>query len=136
EWSSPAGKGIYATTLLTRPTAELPMGPLEIATIVASYLRDIFGIAARIKWPNDILVGGRKIAGILIEARMHGDDVYLLVGTGVNVETMNGDERPNSVAVAEVTAREFHGTATAIEAFIEHMDARLTHRFDRQRVLD
>src|SRR5437763_12512158 len=99
QWSSPPGKGIYATTLLTRPAAELPMVPLEIANIVASYLRDIFGIDARIKCPNDILVGGRKIAGILIEARMHGDDVYLLVSTGVNVEAMNGDERPNSVAV-------------------------------------
>ena len=136
QWSSPAGKGIYATTLLTRPAAELPMVPLEIANIVASYLRDIFGIAARIKWPNDILVGGRKIAGILIEARMHGDDVYLLVGTGVNVEAMSGDERPNSVAISEVTSREFHSVSTAIEAFIEHVDARLSQTFDRRRVLD
>src|SRR5437763_15742550 len=136
QWSSPAGKGIYATTLLTRPAAELPMVPLEIANIGASYLRDIFGIDARIKWPNDILVGGRKIAGVLIEARLHGDDAYLLVGTGVNVEPANGDDRPNSVAIAEVTAREFRGTATAIEAFIEHVDARLAQTLDRQRVLD
>ena len=136
QWSSPAGKGIYATTLLTRPAAELPMVPLEIANIVASYLRETFGIDARIKWPNDILVGGRKIAGILIEARMHGDDAYLLVGTGVNVEPANGDDRPNSVAIAEVTTREFRGTAIAIEAFIEHVDARLSQTFDRQRVLD
>jgi len=136
QWSSPAGKGIYATTLLTRPAAELPMVPLEIANIIAAYLRDTFGIDARIKWPNDILAAGRKIAGILIEARMHGDDVYLLIGTGVNVEAASGDDRPNSVAIAEVTSREFRGTATAIEAFIEHVDARLSQRFDGQRVLD
>src|SRR6266550_2376373 len=53
-WSSPAGKGIYATTLLMRPTAELPMVPLEAANIVASYLRETFSVDARIKWPNDI----------------------------------------------------------------------------------
>jgi BirA family biotin operon repressor/biotin-[acetyl-CoA-carboxylase] ligase len=135
-WSSPAGKGIYATTLLTRPAAELPMVPLEIANIVASYLRETFGIDARIKWPNDILAGGRKIAGVLIEARMHGNDAYILAGTGVNVEAAQGDDRPNSVAIAEVTPREFRGTATAIEAFIEHVDARLGQRFDRHRVLD
>src|ERR1051325_12040674 len=71
QWSSPAGKGIYATTLLTRPASELPMVPLEVANIVASFLRETFGIDARIKWPNDIPAGARKIAGILIEARMH-----------------------------------------------------------------
>ena len=136
QWSSPAGKGIYATTLLTRPASELPMVPLEVANIVASYLRETFGIDARIKWPNDILVGGRKIAGILIEARVHGEDAYLLIGTGVNVEAANGDDRPNSVSIAEVTAREFRGTPTAIEAFIEHVDARLAQPFDRHRVLD
>jgi biotin-[acetyl-CoA-carboxylase] ligase BirA-like protein len=106
EWSSPAGKGIYATTLLMRPAEELSMVPLEIANIVATYLRETFGIDARIKWPNDILVGGRKIAGILIEARIHDDHAYLLIGTGVNVEPVNGDDRPNSVAIAEVSKRE------------------------------
>src|SRR5947209_1126445 len=39
-WSSPAGKGIYATTLLTRPVSELPLIPLAMANIVASYLRE------------------------------------------------------------------------------------------------
>src|SRR5688572_18343153 len=69
QWSSPAGKGIYATTLLTRAAHELPCVPLAMANIVATFLRDTYAIDARIKWPNDVLVGGRKIAGILIEAR-------------------------------------------------------------------
>ena len=136
QWSSPAGKGIYATTLLMRPADELPMVPLEMANIVASYLRETFGIDARIKWPNDVLTGGRKIAGILIEARMHDERVYLIVGIGVNVEPVSGDDRPNSTAVAEVSSRDFRGIAVATEAFIEHVDARLSRRFDRQRVLD
>jgi len=134
-WSSPAGKGIYATTLLMRPVAELPMVPLEIANIVATYLRETFAIDARIKWPNDILVNGRKIAGILIEARMHEENVYLLVGTGVNVEPVSSDDRPNAVSIAEVTVRDFRGIAEATEAFIEHVDARVAQPFDRDRVL-
>src|SRR2546430_2053695 len=134
-WSSPPGKGIYATTLLMRPIAELPMVPLESANIVASFLRETFGVDARIKWPNDILVGGRKIAGILIEARLHEERAFLLVGTGINIEPVGGDDRPNAVSLAEVSPRDFRGMAEATEAFIEHMDERLARPFDSERVL-
>jgi biotin-(acetyl-CoA carboxylase) ligase len=49
---------------------------------------------------------------------------------------MKGDDRPNSVAIAEVSPRDFRGIATATEAFIEHVDARLSQRWDPDRVLD
>jgi BirA family biotin operon repressor/biotin-[acetyl-CoA-carboxylase] ligase len=134
-WSSPAGKGIYATILLTRPLDELPMAPLAMATFVASYLRDVFGIDARIKWPNDVLVGGRKIAGILIEARTQDDLAFLLIGVGINVEPVADDARPNAVSISEVSTRGFHGISAATEAFIEHVDERLGKRFDRDEIL-
>src|SRR5919204_3467746 len=62
-WSSPPGKGIYATTLLTRPANDLGLVPLAISNIIVSYLGDVFSIHAQIKWPNDVLVQGKKIAG-------------------------------------------------------------------------
>src|SRR3954471_12312927 len=132
--SSPAGKGIYATTLLPLPVDKLPLVPLEIANIVASYLREVFGLDARIKWPNDILVDGKKIAGILIEARINEERAFLLIGTGINVEQVADDTRPNATSVAEV-AKEFHGTDVATEAFIEHLDKRLGLPLDRDAVL-
>ena len=135
QWSSPAGKGIYATTLLTRAAHELSLVPLEMANVVASFLRETFGIDARIKWPNDVLVGGRKIAGILIEARVQDDRAYLLVGTGVNVEPYEDDARPNAISISEVTSRDFRGIHDATLAFIEHMDARLAQPFDAAQVL-
>lgn len=135
QWSSPAGKGIYATTLLSRPLRELPVVPLAIANIVASYLRETYGIDARIKWPNDVLVGGRKIAGILIEARVQEERVFLLVGTGINVEPVSGDDRPNAVSISEVSPRGFTGIETATLAFVEHMDERLSLPFDHDEVL-
>src|SRR5436190_280574 len=90
QWTSPAGKGIYATTMLTRPTSQLALVPLAMANIVAGFLRDVFGIDARIKWPNDVLVvapgsapgNAKKIAGILIEARIQEDRAFLIIGTG------------------------------------------------------
>ena len=135
QWSSPAGKGIYATTLQSRPASELPLVPLEMANIVAGYLRDVFSIDARIKWPNDILVAGRKIAGILIEARLQDDRVFLLIGTGINVEPVKDDDRPNAIAISEASPRNFRGVESATLAFIEHIDERLARPFEHDRVL-
>lgn len=135
-WSSPPGKGIYATILLTVPREALPLLPLEMANIVATFLGEAFGIEARIKWPNDILAGGRKIAGILIEARVQEDRVYTVVGTGINVEPATGDERPNAVSIREMTRRDFGDIDSAIVAFIEHVDQRLSQPLDHERVLE
>jgi len=135
QWSSPAGKGIYATTLLTRTPRELPLVPLAMANIVATFLRETYGLDARIKWPNDVLVGGRKIAGILIEARMNEERVYMLVGTGVNVEPVQDDMRPNAIAISEASPKHFTGITDAIRAFIEHMDECLARPLDHGEVL-
>lgn len=136
QWSSPAGKGIYATTLITRDPHELSLVPLEMANAVASFLRETFGIEARIKWPNDVLVNGRKIAGILIEARVQDDRAYLLVGTGINVEPYTDDARPNAISISEASSRDFGGIDEATLAFIEHLDQRLARRADADRVLE
>jgi BirA family biotin operon repressor/biotin-[acetyl-CoA-carboxylase] ligase len=135
-WSSPAGKGIYATTLLTRKVSELPLVPLEMANIVASYLREVFAIEARIKWPNDILADGRKIAGILIEARVQEERAYLLIGTGINVEPVVDEQRPDAVSIRELAGRDFDGIDQATAAFVEHVDARLARPLEHDRVLD
>lgn len=135
-WSSPAGKGIYATTLLTKPAQELPLVPLAMANILATYLRETYSIDARIKWPNDILVGGRKIAGILIEARMQDDRVHLLIGIGVNVEPATDEKRPNAITIREAVSGPFAGIETATIAFIEHVDEHLSHTLVHDDVLE
>jgi len=133
-WSSPPGKGIYATTLLTRPTADLSLVPLAIANIIVTYLSDVFGVKGQIKWPNDVLVNGRKIAGILIEARIQDDRAFLIIGTGINVEPVTDEGRPNAVAISEVT-KKFDGIAAATEEFVKHLDKRLSMPLDRQSIL-
>jgi BirA family biotin operon repressor/biotin-[acetyl-CoA-carboxylase] ligase len=135
-WSSPPGKGIYATTLLTRPAPELPLFPLEMANAVATYLRETFGIDARIKWPNDVLVDGRKIAGILIEARVQETNVHMIIGTGINLEPVESDERPNATSVREVARHGYDGIDAAVTAFIVHLDGRFGTATDRKMVLD
>jgi BirA family transcriptional regulator, biotin operon repressor / biotin---[acetyl-CoA-carboxylase] ligase len=135
-WSSPPGKGIYATTLLTRPASELPLFPLEMANVVATYLQDTFGIDARIKWPNDVLAGGRKIAGILIEARVQEKHVHMLIGTGINLEPVESETRPNATSVSEVARHGYRGIDAATTAFIEHLDRRFATATNRKTVLE
>jgi len=142
QWSSPAGKGIYATTMITRPTSQLALVPLAMANIVARFLRDIFGLDARIKWPNDVFVvapgdalnGAKKIAGILIEARIQDDRAFLLIGTGINVEPVA--DAPNAIAISEASPRSFTGIDDATIAFIEHIDAALAQPFERDEVIE
>lgn len=129
-WSSPPGKGIYATTLVTRPRHELPLVPLAMANFIATYLRAEYGIDARIKWPNDVLVDRRKIAGILMEARIQDDRVFLLIGIGINVEPVQDDARPNAVAISEVATRGYWDVDGAVRTFVEHLDAFLSRPFD------
>lgn len=138
-WSSPPGKGIYATTLLTRSARDLALIPLEMANIIASFLRERYGIDARVKWPNDVVANGRKIAGILIEARVQDDRAYLIIGTGVNVEPVvddaRDDDRPNATSIHELAPDRFHGLEEATLAFIAHVDTHLARPLARDRVL-
>jgi len=81
-WVCPPGEGL-AFSLLLRPMEKKALWPrlsLAAGLAVAEGL-DRFGIAAEVKWPNDVLVGGKKIAGILVEA---GED-FVVVGIGINV---------------------------------------------------
>ncbi|HET7712881.1 MAG TPA: biotin--[acetyl-CoA-carboxylase] ligase [Thermoanaerobaculia bacterium] len=134
-WSSPRDKGIYATAMLMRPPEELPLLPLEIATAVAVYLREVFGVDARIKWPNDILVGGKKIAGILIEARIQESRAFLLIGIGINV-IRHAHDAAAATSIDETARRDFRGIDDAVVRFVEHLDARLSHTRQRELILD
>ncbi|HEV8585070.1 MAG TPA: biotin--[acetyl-CoA-carboxylase] ligase [Methylomirabilota bacterium] len=88
-WDAPAGTSLL-TSILVRPrgTPERWGGySLASALAVADALARVAGLGARLKWPNDVLVGGRKIAGILLESRLPagGGDGVIAVGIGVNL---------------------------------------------------
>lgn len=87
-WSSPKGTGIFFTILL-KPNidpANAPMLTLVKALATAKGISSVTGLEAQIKWPNDIVAGGRKIVGILTEMSAQVDYVnHIVVGTGINV---------------------------------------------------
>ena len=83
-WVSEENLGIYVTIVRSVSRAELQTLPLLVGTGLGRALRR-FGCEVGLKWPNDLLVGGRKLGGILIETvgRGHGD-VAAIIGFGVN----------------------------------------------------
>ena len=89
-WFSPSRDGIYLSLIL-RPTIaprEAPVITLLTAVAVAETLLSLTRLKIAIKWPNDILVSGKKLAGILTEIGTQGDSIdYVVVGLGLNVNT-------------------------------------------------
>jgi BirA family biotin operon repressor/biotin-[acetyl-CoA-carboxylase] ligase len=86
-WYSPPGLNLYASVLF-RPAIALSAVPVfAMATSLAvTDAAGAEGVAAAIKWPNDVLAGGRKVAGTLITYASAGDVVeYVIVGVGVNL---------------------------------------------------
>jgi BirA family biotin operon repressor/biotin-[acetyl-CoA-carboxylase] ligase len=85
-WDSAPGLGLWFSLLLRPrwPVAQLAQMTPLIAVAAVRALGAQTGMAIRIKAPNDLFVGGRKLAGILSEART-GRDVFVVVGIGINV---------------------------------------------------
>ena len=96
-WQSPAGSGIWMSFLL-RPdiTPEQAAGITLVAAMgVAAAVREELGLPAQIKWPNDIVVNGRKLTGILVELSTDMECInYVAVGIGINV---NNDSFPEEI---------------------------------------
>jgi len=87
-WVSPAGKGLWFTVMLRpdlRPQAATQL-TVVAATALARAIRAQTGLSPEIKWPNDVLLRGRKVAGILTELSAELDHVrWVLIGIGVDV---------------------------------------------------
>lgn len=94
-WHSPPGKGIYFSVLLRPPQLD-PAGaaPLTLVAAVAAAreLRRAAALPVAVKWPNDLLVGGKKLGGILTEASISGPAVqHIVLGIGLNVNHLSAD---------------------------------------------
>ena len=109
-WYSPAGAGLYLSQIrrLDWPAARAPRVTLAVAVAAAQALEDL-GLSPGVEWPNDILLGERKVAGVLTELRTAGDRVdAIVVGLGVNVERLPADAptdvRERAASVTEAMA--------------------------------
>ena len=84
-WDSPVG-GLWLSAAMPWPTALADSASLSLAVAVGLALQlEALGVVVQLKWPNDVLVGGRKLAGILPRLRLRGEQVrWAQVGLGLN----------------------------------------------------
>ncbi len=93
QWVSPGGVNLYLSLVLRPdlPPYEAPQLTFLSAVAVARAIEDLAGIKAEIKWPNDLLIGGRKVAGLLNEMSAETDRVsFVILGIGVNINMAAG----------------------------------------------
>jgi len=95
-WSSPPGVNLYASVLLRPPVLPYHASQLSFlsAVAVARAVEEVSGLAPHVKWPNDVLLGGRKIAGLLNEMSAETEVIhYVILGIGVNLN-MQSEQFP------------------------------------------
>lgn len=88
QWFSPPGTGIWMTLLLRPRLSPDKVSALTLtaALSVSRAIREVTGLKTEIKWPNDLVVDGKKICGILTEMKLTtAQDYYMVLGIGINV---------------------------------------------------
>ncbi|HMB69217.1 MAG TPA: biotin--[acetyl-CoA-carboxylase] ligase, partial [bacterium] len=95
-FDSRPGLGVWSTTHLDAPPdpADAPRLSLVAALAVAAAVEELGGVRPALKWPNDVLLRGRKVCGVLVEARSVGGRVYPVAGIGLNVHHRAEDFPP------------------------------------------
>ncbi|MCX6997213.1 MAG: biotin--[acetyl-CoA-carboxylase] ligase [Kiritimatiellaeota bacterium] len=112
-WHSPPDLGLYLSVLLRPPWRAGDSGSLALlAGLAVASACDALGVqTVRLKWPNDVLAGGRKIGGVLVEPTLRGAQLeYAVIGLGVNVLQTAEDFPPELRATA--TSCRLAGVAT------------------------
>jgi len=107
-WHAGPG-GLWMTVILRPrcPPAKIHLFSILSGVAAAQAIEEICGVRPEIKWPNDVLIEGRKVCGVLVEASTEADTVgYLLLGVGINVNNELPEElRGLAVSLKEVMGR-------------------------------
>ncbi len=120
-WVTPAGSALTCSVLLRPagvPVARWPWLPLLAGVATATAVRRATGVAADLKWPNDVLVGDRKLAGILVERVDTPEGPAAVVGIGLNA-AMRADELPVDTATSLLLEGGRAGRTTLLLAVLE-----------------
>lgn len=128
KWVSPAGKGLWFSVLLRPPWRPQECTRLTVAatTALARAIRGQTGLTADIKWPNDLLLRGRKVAGILTELNAEPDLVrHVVLGIGVDVNLTAAEfpvaVRPVATSLRIEARRSFNRADLAV-AILRELD--------------
>lgn len=131
QWHSPPRANLYCTVILRPPLAPaaVPCLALVAGLAVADAVRRVTDLAPALKWPNDVLLDGRKVAGILTELEAEIERVHFVIaGIGVN---LNADAFPPDLAARATSVRLASGRPVDRAAFTAGLLAALEGRYRR-----
>jgi BirA family biotin operon repressor/biotin-[acetyl-CoA-carboxylase] ligase len=115
-WTAPAGRALLLSLVVREPDRLLPLrAGLAIA--------DLAGSGALVKWPNDVLVDGRKVAGVLVEGRPQ--EGWAVVGIGVNAALDVAELPPELHATAGTLGRAPGELEAVLAELLGHLERRL-----------
>jgi BirA family biotin operon repressor/biotin-[acetyl-CoA-carboxylase] ligase len=116
-WVAPPGTALLFSVLLRDLGKAQAHLPLAAALAVCEACEEAAPVSCRIKWPNDVWIEGRKVAGILIEGRPQ--EGWAVLGIGVNVSTREGEFPPELRDIAtSIAASVTSGNAPALETVL------------------
>lgn len=142
QWFSPPGSGLYVSVVLAPSRAQVdPRRATTLLTIaagvaIAEGIQRATGVAVELKWPNDVYIGGRKLAGILAEAVGAGASIdRVVLGYGINIATaaFPPELAHRAIALESAAAGPVDRHAVLVEtlaALAQRYDDLLEARFD------
>jgi BirA family biotin operon repressor/biotin-[acetyl-CoA-carboxylase] ligase len=131
-WHSPPGLNVYCSVVLRlsrRHNRYLTVIPLASALAVADAIAETAGLQCRMKWPNDVLLGEKKVAGILCESAGGADAPLVVVGIGINANGRS-DDFPADLASAVATLSAERNVPVDRAALVSTLMNRLEDRME------
>ena len=125
-WDSPSGTGIWMSLVL-RPEIS-PDKASQITLIgglaMCEAIRQVTHLDAKIKWPNDIVINGKKVCGILTEMNAKVNDInYIVIGVGVNVNSTNFSQELPFATSLKLESKMEYKRKDIIKVFLEKFEA-------------
>ena len=123
-WVAPRGRALTLSLVVRAGGTALELLPLSTAIAVCETCERVAGVPSAVKWPNDVWIDERKVAGILIEARPQ--EGWAVVGIGLNVDTTEDELDPEIRATAtslRIATGAKASRARALEALLERLSS-------------
>jgi BirA family biotin operon repressor/biotin-[acetyl-CoA-carboxylase] ligase len=129
EWASPLG-GVWLSVILRPDTTSLRISllPLIAGNAIANTLNKLYDIDARTRWPNDVLIGNKKVSGVLTE--LDTDENFIVVGIGINAN-INVSDLPEEVGDIATTLKDELKREVSKEELIDRLFLELDNMYDQ-----
>ncbi|MEA2524780.1 MAG: BirA family transcriptional regulator [Thermomicrobiales bacterium] len=128
-WSAPAGSALLCSILLrpSLPPNRLSTLPLVAGVAVAEAIEDCAPVSCRLKWPNDVWIDGRKVAGLLMKATTSVRSVdRVVLGIGINLTARSEDLAPGATSIWAAS-----GVVIERSSLLDALLSRLQTQYDR-----